>query len=104
MSPPSPPGQVAHSSLRSSDISDVKFNLKGKGPSTPKDYYENLVSTRLGHSTHSQMDTFECLYDEGVAGEPKMMTILLHPHIIGHGSRMYWLEQWVEPKVLIADR
>ncbi|RSH90024.1 hypothetical protein EHS25_001357 [Saitozyma podzolica] len=79
------------------DISDAKFLLKAKGPCSPVDYYENL------------MDTFECLYDEGVAGEPKMMTIVLHPHIIGRAARMQWLEKFVQhiktfPDVWIARR
>jgi hypothetical protein len=45
----------------------------------------------LGADTH-QKDTFECLYMEGERGEGKMMTILLHPHIVGRASRTGWLD------------
>ncbi|KAK4689462.1 allantoinase, partial [Tremellales sp. Uapishka_1] len=79
------------------DVSDLKFNLKGKGPSSPKDYFEHL------------MDTFECLYEEGIEGEPKMMTVILHPHIIGRAARMWYLERFLEhiktvPGVWVARR
>ncbi|EIW68150.1 hypothetical protein M231_05494 [Tremella mesenterica] len=66
------------------DVSDAKYNLLGNGPNTPQAYFKYLK------------DTFDILYEEGVDGEPKMMTILLHPHITGRGTRAYWLEQFLE--------
>lgn len=55
--------------------------------------HRHVLCTWTDRSRPVQMDTFECLYDEGVAGEPKMMTIVLHPHIIGRAARMQWLEK-----------
>lgn len=30
-----------------------------------------------------------------------MMTVLLHPHIVGRPNRTFWLEEWVRKMVLI---
>ncbi|KAK8861207.1 hypothetical protein IAR55_002026 [Kwoniella newhampshirensis] len=79
------------------DCSDFRFNARGSGWASPKDY--------LAHLT----DTFDCLYEEGEAGEPKMMTVLLHPHIIGRAGRLHWFEEFLKyitskPDVWIARR
>lgn len=63
------------------DTSDLRFNMMGSGWASPTDWAEYL------------RDTFDCLYEEGEAGEPKMMTILLHPHIAGHATRTIALEK-----------
>ncbi|EON99091.1 putative polysaccharide deacetylase family protein [Phaeoacremonium minimum UCRPA7] len=41
-------------------------------------------------------DTFDCFYEEGEAGEPKMMTIVLHPHICGRPNRAIHLENFIK--------
>ena len=33
------------------------------------------------------------MYEEGEEGEPKFMTVLLHPHIIARPGRMAYLEK-----------
>ncbi|WVQ83402.1 hypothetical protein IAT38_005543 [Cryptococcus sp. DSM 104549] len=66
------------------DCGDFRFNAKGSGWASPKDYWLHLK------------DTFDCLYEEGEAGEPKMMTVLLHPHIIGRANRVHWLEYFLK--------
>ncbi|GAA6000181.1 uncharacterized protein JCM10292_004023 [Rhodotorula paludigena] len=66
------------------DTGDFRFLDSGSGWASPKHYFEYLC------------DTFDVLHAEGSAGEPKMMTIQLHPHIIGHGGRLYWLEEFLK--------
>lgn len=66
------------------DTSDAKFTVKGGGWATPKDFYTYLV------------DTFDVLYEEGQEGEPKMMSIMLHPHIVGHPNRTIYLEKFID--------
>ncbi|KAL8280051.1 hypothetical protein RQP46_007632 [Phenoliferia psychrophenolica] len=79
------------------DTGDFKFVAAGSGWGSPKDFYDYLV------------DTFDTLYEEGEAGEPKMMTVLLHPHIIGRPGRMAYLEKFLQyvskkDKVWVARR
>nr|XP_018999203.1 uncharacterized protein I203_08239 [Kwoniella mangroviensis CBS 8507]OCF62664.1 hypothetical protein I203_08239 [Kwoniella mangroviensis CBS 8507] len=66
------------------DCSDLRFKMKGSGFASPKNYFLHLK------------DTFDCLYEEGEAGEAKMMTVLLHPHIIGRPNRAFWLEEFIK--------
>ncbi|ORY32009.1 hypothetical protein BCR39DRAFT_525190 [Naematelia encephala] len=66
------------------DCTDLRFNMRGSGWASPKDYFLHL------------RDTFDCLYEEGEQGEPKMMTVLLHPHIIGRPNRTLWLEEFIK--------
>lgn len=66
---------------RHSDLGDLKFNNRGNGWASPKDFYESLK------------DTFDMFYEEGELGQAKMMTITLHPHIIGRGGRCFYLEE-----------
>jgi len=66
------------------DTSDLKFNITGTGFGTPKDFLNYLL------------DTFEILYEEGKEGEAKMMTVMLHPHIVGHPARAYYLEEFLK--------
>ncbi|WWC68282.1 uncharacterized protein I206_102205 [Kwoniella pini CBS 10737] len=79
------------------DCSDLRFKMKGSGFASPKDYFRHLK------------DTFDCLYEEGQAGEGKMMTVLIHPHIIGRPNRAFWLEEFIKyikskPDAWIARR
>ncbi|RSH94231.1 hypothetical protein EHS25_004034 [Saitozyma podzolica] len=66
------------------DCTDARFNMRGSGWASPKDYFLHLK------------DTFDCLYMEGEKGEGKMMTVLLHPHIIGRAGRIAWFEKFLE--------
>jgi len=66
------------------DTSDRRFLDNGSGWASPKDFYEYLC------------DTFDLLYSEGDAGTPKLMTVQLHPHIVGHGGRLFWLEEFLK--------
>ena len=50
----------------------------------------------------SQKDTFDVLYDEGLAGEAKIMTVILHPHIIGRGGRLAYFEEFLEYSAFLA--
>lgn len=45
--------------------------------------------------TPSQRDAFDILYEEGEEGEPKMMTVILHPPIIGRAGRAASLEKFL---------
>ncbi|ORY24446.1 hypothetical protein BCR39DRAFT_472288 [Naematelia encephala] len=83
------------------DTSDVRFNVSGQGFATGADYLQYLT------------DTFKYMYAEGESGIGRMMVITLHPKIVGHGSRAYYLEQfvkfvteqqgvWVAPRAEIA--
>lgn len=49
--------------------------------------------TSIKYLADPKKDTFDCLYEEGEEGEPKMMTVLLHPHIMGHANRTKYLEE-----------
>ncbi|BGP14766.1 hypothetical protein JCM10213v2_002718 [Rhodosporidiobolus nylandii] len=66
------------------DTGDHRFVNAGSGWASPKDFYEYLV------------DTFDCLYEEGENGQAKLMSIQLHPHVIGHGGRIYYLEKFLQ--------
>ncbi|KAK4687079.1 allantoinase, partial [Tremellales sp. Uapishka_1] len=66
------------------DCSDLRFNMRGSGWASPKDWFLHL------------RDTFDCLYEEAEQGEPKMMTVLIHPHIVGRPNRTFWLEEFVK--------
>jgi hypothetical protein len=65
------------------DCSDVRFAVSGQGFGTGASYLQYLK------------DTFDGLYAEGQSDQAKMMTVTLHPRIVGHGSRMHYLEQCV---------
>ncbi len=41
-------------------------------------------------------DSFDCLYEEGVAGQPKMMSIGLHCRLIGRPGRIMALKRFIE--------
>jgi hypothetical protein len=85
------------------DCTDARFNMRGSGWASPKDYFLHLVScyapapvtfdVGMNAEKTSQKDTFDCLYMEGEKGEGKMMTVLLHPHIIGRAGRIAWFEK-----------
>ncbi|GFZ42973.1 hypothetical protein JCM24511_00691 [Saitozyma sp. JCM 24511] len=82
---PSPTGKGGLLMLPFSyDCTDARFNMRGSGWASPKDYFLHLK------------DTFDCLYMEGEKGEGKMMTVLLHPHIIGRAGRIAWFEKFLE--------
>ncbi|KAI5479962.1 hypothetical protein MNV49_002252 [Pseudohyphozyma bogoriensis] len=79
------------------DTGDFKFNVAGAGWASPRDFFEHLK------------DTFDILYSEGEDGEPKMMTVIVHPHIIGRGGRFAYFEEFIKyitskPDVWIARR
>lgn len=77
--PTSDPGLlIVPSSL---DTSDFRFNVPGQGWGTGADYLQYLK------------DTFDYMKSEGEAGMGRNMVVQLHPRIIGHGSRAYYLEQ-----------
>jgi hypothetical protein len=79
------------------DTTDLRFNMRGSGWASPKDWFIYLVRNTISPGDRdaelSQKDTFDCLYEEGQQGEAKMMTILLHPHIVGRPNRTHWLEE-----------
>lgn len=59
-----------------------------------------LIWCVLDHLTADmQKDTFDVLWEEGEEGEGKMMTVLLHPHIIGRAGRTKWFEEYVQTGV-----
>ncbi|GAA5828301.1 hypothetical protein JCM11251_006185 [Rhodosporidiobolus azoricus] len=66
------------------DTGDHRFTHSGSGWSSPKDFYEYLK------------DSFDYLYEEGEQGAPKMLSIQLHPHVVGHGGRLFWLEEFLK--------
>ena len=41
-----------------------------------------------------QKETLDCLIEEADAGEPKMMTVVLHPHICGRPNRAIHLKKY----------
>jgi hypothetical protein len=53
----------------------------------------SCIDGKLETDKTSQKDTLDCLYLEGQKGEGKMMTVLLHPHIIGRAGRIAWFEK-----------
>jgi allantoinase len=63
------------------DTDDMRHNVAGQGFGTAADYLQYLT------------DTFKLLYAEGEKGTPKMMTVPIHPRIVGHGSRAFYFEQ-----------
>ncbi|KAK4694620.1 allantoinase, partial [Phenoliferia sp. Uapishka_3] len=81
----------------SHDTGDWKFSGRGAGWASPKDFHQYLK------------DTFDILYEEGEEGQGKMMTVVLHPHVVGHGGRTFYLEKFLQyiksqPKVWVATR
>ncbi|GAA6014799.1 hypothetical protein JCM10207_002185 [Rhodosporidiobolus poonsookiae] len=66
------------------DCGDWRFNASGQGWSSGKDWLRHLT------------DTFDALYEEGLEGEAKMMTVVLHPRICGRAGRTAALEQFVQ--------
>ncbi|KAK5710047.1 hypothetical protein LTR17_019209 [Elasticomyces elasticus] len=66
------------------DTSDLRFNMRGSGWASPADWATYLK------------DTFDCFYEEAEAGEPKMMTVVLHPHICGRPNRTRHLEDFIK--------
>lgn len=71
------------------DTSDLRFNMRGSGWASPQDWATYLK------------DTYDCLYEEAMAGEPKMLTVVLHPHICGRPNRIAALERCVNLEYLI---
>ena len=74
----------------------TRFHV-ASGFGAPKDFYDHLKSA------------FEVLYEEGMQGMPKMMTIGLHCRISGKPARFQALKLFVElisgkPGVWIATR
>ncbi|GFZ42332.1 hypothetical protein JCM24511_00047 [Saitozyma sp. JCM 24511] len=79
------------------DTGDFRFNVPGQGWGTGADYLQYLK------------DTFTFMYEEGKDGMPRNMVITLHPRIVGHGSRAFYIEQFVkflseQPEVWVASR
>ncbi|KAL4783801.1 hypothetical protein BJX76DRAFT_357702 [Aspergillus varians] len=66
------------------DCNDFKFHTPGSGFRDP-----------AGFLTHLK-NAFDVLYEEGVEGMPKMMTIGLHCRIIGRPGRFKALQEFVE--------
>lgn len=78
------------------DCNDYKFHI-ASGFSQPDGFYEHVKNA------------FDILYEEGVEGSPKMMTIGLHCRIIGKPGRIAALRKFVEyidnkPDVWVATR
>jgi chitin deacetylase len=48
------------------------------------------------HFFHYLRDTFDCLYAEGAAGAPKMMSIGLHCRLIGRPGRVMGLQRFLD--------
>ena len=66
------------------DCNDFKFHCQGTGFRSSGAFYEHLKNA------------FDVLYEEGEAGEPKMMTIGLHCRIIGRPGRFKALQDFVK--------
>lgn len=66
------------------DCNDFKFHVANSGFRDPGGFYTHLKNA------------FDVLYEEGQAGEPKMMTIGLHCRIIGRPGRFKALQDFVE--------
>lgn len=102
------------------DCSDWRFNATAQGFSSGEDFYRHLVSwsrprrcalscsapptacSVLERRLHAQkayatlylqVDTFDTLYAEGEQGQPKLMSISLHPRIIGRAGRLHYLRR-----------
>ncbi|OCF39389.1 hypothetical protein I317_06817 [Kwoniella heveanensis CBS 569] len=71
--------QIPHSL----DCNDHKF-VDGPGFSSPADFLEHLTNA------------LEVLLKEGTAGKPKMMTLALHPRLIGRPGRFVALKRFLE--------
>ncbi|WVQ81090.1 hypothetical protein IAT38_003212 [Cryptococcus sp. DSM 104549] len=65
------------------DCNDQKF-VSAPGFSSGVDFYDHIAAA------------FDCLYKEGTEGSPKMMTIALHPRIIGRPGRLAYLIKLIE--------
>lgn len=81
------------------DTTDLRFNMRGSGWASPKDWFIYMVSrftSSIISRAYEQCDTLDCLLEEGEEGEAKMMTVLLHPHICGRANRAYWLEEFIK--------
>ncbi|ORY88411.1 hypothetical protein BCR35DRAFT_263424 [Leucosporidium creatinivorum] len=63
---------------------DWRFLAKGNGTGCARDWFELLVAD------------FETLYAEGVAGQPKMMTIAMHSRVLGKPGRIVALKRFME--------
>jgi urate oxidase len=75
---------------------DMRF-VTAPGPSNGEEYFQLLK------------DWFDCLYEEGRAGAPKMMTIGMHCRLVGQPGRFMGLKRFVDyirskDKVWIARR
>ncbi|EEB91958.1 hypothetical protein MPER_09604, partial [Moniliophthora perniciosa FA553] len=68
------------------DCDDHRFLCQGSGWSTADDFFWHLK------------ETFDYLYQEGLEGRPKMMTIGLHSRIIGRPGRFRSLQKYVFPE------
>lgn len=66
------------------DCNDFKFHVQGSGFRDPNGFFTHLKNA------------FDVLYEEGEAGEPKMMSIGLHCRIIGRPGRFKALRDFVE--------
>ncbi|CAG8959380.1 hypothetical protein HYFRA_00001278 [Hymenoscyphus fraxineus] len=78
------------------DCNDYKFNVP-TGFGGPNDFYDHVKNA------------FDTLYEEGIDGSPKMMTIALHCRCIGKPGRFMALKKIVEhiaskPDVWVATR
>ncbi|THV02634.1 glycoside hydrolase/deacetylase [Dendrothele bispora CBS 962.96] len=65
------------------DCNDHRFLCQGSGWSTSNDFLWHMK------------ETFDYLYQEGIEGRPKMMTIGLHNRIIGRPGRFRCLQKYV---------
>ncbi|KAK0220939.1 hypothetical protein EDD85DRAFT_779806 [Armillaria nabsnona] len=79
------------------DCSDHRFLCKGSGWSSSDDFFWHMK------------ETFDYLYEEGLEGHPKMMTIGLHNRIIGRPGRFRCLQKFMayisqKPDVWVARR
>lgn len=65
------------------DCNDYKFNIP-TGFGGPMDFYDHVKGA------------FDVLYEEGLEGSPKMMTVGLHCRCIGKPARFAALKKFVE--------
>ncbi|RFU24665.1 hypothetical protein B7463_g11668, partial [Scytalidium lignicola] len=66
------------------DCNDFKFFTVGSGFSSPSGFLDHIKRA------------FDVLYQEGVEGSPKMMTVGLHCRIVGRPARFDALREFVE--------
>ncbi|THV02632.1 glycoside hydrolase/deacetylase [Dendrothele bispora CBS 962.96] len=66
------------------DCNDFRFVVAGSGWSSGEDFYNHLV------------DTFDVLYEEGLAGQAKMMSIGLHNRCVGRPGRLAAVEKFMQ--------